>query len=84
MKIELDDKELQIQKSFLNMTDTEILETYCHEGFSINKIYDDKKVEVGICSFMLIVKNTTKKINSAKGKVLSHIRSQIKLGRLGC
>jgi len=48
--IKLQTSELQIQKALLNMSDTELLETYCHEGFLINEIYNGKQVDVGICS----------------------------------
>ncbi len=82
--IDLNNEEKQLQKKLLNMTDAELLVTYCHEGFQINEIYNFKKVEIGICSFNFIITNTAKAIDLAKKRVLSHIRCQVKFGRLGC
>ncbi len=82
--INLNNKEKQLQKSLLNLRDVELIETYCHEGFRIYEIRHGRQVWIGICSFNLTIPNKTKIIDSARKKVVSHIRSEIKLGRLGC
>ena len=80
----LQSRERKLQKYLFNLPDTELLETYCHEGFVIDEIYDGEKVRIGICSFELTVANTNEAIYSARERVLSYIRDQIKLCHLGC